>query len=114
MNDDSLFLVVFFCTAAASGFMSSIDGHSTNAARNLTSHSCHDESVSTEWHKALIAAPRDPAIVKSYGLREGLCSMLDQGLISGEAATMLWNREQEEAAKLLRPGVPAATSQKTL
>jgi hypothetical protein len=58
---------------------------------------CHDPAVDAQWERMLGETPEDPIVLKLYGLRSGLCSMVDHGKISLNQATEIWERERAES-----------------
>ena len=58
---------------------------------------CHDEEVNADWEKMLLDTPKDPLIIKLYGLRIGLCRMIDQGKLSLEQGAEIWNQEHAQS-----------------
>ena len=54
---------------------------------------CHDPATVADWGKLLSSNPRDPVVVRLYGLRRGLCSMIDDGLVELDQAIEIFNQE---------------------
>ena len=57
----------------------------------------HEETVDKHWAKMLAETPEDPIIIKLFGLRKGLCEMIDQGQISLEQGTNIWEDERQRS-----------------
>jgi len=58
---------------------------------------CHDPTTVAQWQKLLSNSPRDPIVIRLYGLRRGLCSMIDDGLVELDQATRIFDREHTRA-----------------
>ncbi len=54
---------------------------------------CHDPATVADWEKLLSTNPRDPVVIRLYGLRRGLCSMIDDGLVELDQAIKIFNQE---------------------
>ncbi|MBM4200696.1 MAG: hypothetical protein FJ189_05365 [Gammaproteobacteria bacterium] len=80
MNDDGIFLVIFFCTAAASGIMSSLDGSFLQAAHAVETRYCEGNQASA-------------------GVRAGLCAMAN-GLLDQAGANTLPDTSKSEATAI--------------
>jgi hypothetical protein len=80
MNDDAIFLVIFFCTAAASGIMSSLDGSFLESARAVETRYCEANQASA-------------------GVRAGLCAMAN-GLLNQAGASSLPDTSKSEATAI--------------
>ena len=59
---------------------------------------CTDEAVNQRWADMLLQAPGDHLIIKLFALRSGLCVMIDQGLITLDQGTDIFENERLEAA----------------
>ncbi|NOU13804.1 MAG: hypothetical protein HOO92_07550 [Methylococcaceae bacterium] len=58
---------------------------------------CHD-TKSVEQNKALLGDhPNDPIIIRLMALREGLCNMIDRGLITVEQGIDIFNDEKNKS-----------------
>jgi hypothetical protein len=67
---------------------------------------CKDAEKNAAWSKMFSQHPLDPAVVKLYALRSGLCVMIDTGMITLDNAVIYfdeeWNKfiiEREEREK---------------
>lgn len=49
-----------------------------------------------DWDKLLSTNPNDPVVIRLYGLRRGLCSMIDDGLAELDQAIRIFDREHRE------------------
>jgi hypothetical protein len=67
------------------------------AEEKLPVNYCHDEGVNADWEKMLADTPEDPLIIKLYGLRVGLCRMIDEGKVSLEQGIEIWNQEHAKS-----------------
>jgi hypothetical protein len=54
---------------------------------------CHNPETTATWERMFKDSPEDPIVVKLYSLRKGLCAMIDEGKISFEFGSALWNAE---------------------
>ncbi|MGH8548152.1 MAG: hypothetical protein ACRERU_06035 [Methylococcales bacterium] len=80
------------------------------AADKTPANYCHDEQVGADWEKMLVESPEDRSILKLYGLRIGLCQMIDKGRISLEQGIEIWN--QEHAKSVIQRSGEEAESEK--
>ena len=66
----------------------------SNAAvtKEPTNH-CYKREIAARWQQLLIDWPKDPVVIGLYALREGLCQMIDDGLVDLEQAIDIFNRE---------------------
>jgi len=67
------------------------------AAEDEPANYCHDDSVEKDWARMLAETPTDPIIIKLFGLREGLCGMIDRGQITLEQGIDIWNDEHSRS-----------------
>lgn len=76
---------------------------------------CHDPDAAKQWNRLLDRHASDPAVIKLYALRIGLCKMIDQGkldvnqaidIFEQERSRVIIERQQDE--ELLRCGAPIA------
>lgn len=93
MKDESIFLVLFFCTAIVSFLMSAEMPAAAPLVAENHDDRCHDPRLDADWQQMLDAAPDDPVALKSYALRAGLCQMLESGEISPLQAAEIWAPE---------------------
>ena len=56
MNDDALFLVIFFCTTLLSGLGAALEQHPLQAGRSLQTHLCGGNAVHSGFRARLCAA----------------------------------------------------------
>jgi len=61
-------------------------------AQEPTNH-CHKPEVAAQWEQLLANSPKDPIVIRLYALREGLCRMVDDGLVELDQAIDIFNRE---------------------
>jgi len=54
---------------------------------------CHEPEGAAQWEHLLANSPNDPIVIRLYALREGLCRMVDEGLVDPEQATDIFNGE---------------------
>ena len=54
---------------------------------------CHDPATVADWERLLSGNPRDPVVIRLYGLSRGLCSMIDDGLVELDQAIEIFSRE---------------------
>ncbi len=54
---------------------------------------CHDPATVADWERLLSINPKDPVVIRLYGLRRGLCSMIDDGLVELDQAIEIFNQE---------------------
>ncbi len=91
--------ILFICTGALSGLL--MAAHSRSQAPSPATNpdnSCHDESVADDWSRMLSESPRDPIVIRLYGLRVGLCSLVDRGQVGLNQAAEIWELTRAEAA----------------
>ncbi len=58
---------------------------------------CHKPDVIQEWADLLAKYPQDPDVIRLYALREGLCEMIDRGLVELDQAIDIFNAEHTKA-----------------
>lgn len=58
---------------------------------------CKDRNANRQWVERLAEAPDDATIIELFALRTGLCVLIDQGLISIERATAIFEARRSEA-----------------
>lgn len=63
---------------------------------------CHDPATVADWEKLLSDNPRDPVVIRLYGLRRGLCSMIDDGRVELDQAIAIFNQEHARGASVRR------------
>jgi len=54
---------------------------------------CHKPEVEAQWQQLLADSPEDAVVIRLYALRDGLCHMVDEGLVDLEQAIDIFNRE---------------------
>jgi hypothetical protein len=54
---------------------------------------CHDLATMADWEKLLSENPKDPVVIRLYGLRRGVCSMIDEALVQLDQAIEIFNTE---------------------
>ena len=58
---------------------------------------CHSQEAADTWGKMLSDAPEDPIIIKLYGLRIGLCGMIEDGQIGLKQGIEIWEQERNRS-----------------
>lgn len=57
---------------------------------------CHDPATWPEWEEMLHKYPLDEGVLGLYGLRIGLCLLVERGALSTELATTIFERQREQ------------------
>lgn len=65
----------------------------STSATDDSRNRCHDPATVADWERLLSSNPRDPVVIRLYGLRRGLCSMIDDGLVELDQAIEIFNQE---------------------
>lgn len=58
---------------------------------------CRDANANREWAKLLAANPNDLMLTRLFAFRQSLCWMIDQGLLTVDRATELFEKERSDA-----------------
>ncbi|MGY6217364.1 hypothetical protein ACW73L_19595 [Methylolobus aquaticus] len=90
--------LLFICTVIAASLLVAASARSrmTSVADDPDNY-CHDPAIAEDWRRMLSETPNDPIVIKLYGLREGLCSLVSDGRVSLEQAPEIWERECAES-----------------
>ena len=56
---------------------------------------CLNPEINRNWGQLITKSLHDPAIVRLFALRNGLCQMLENGMIEKDFAAGLWNEAHE-------------------
>jgi hypothetical protein len=70
---------------------------SVRALATDSQNRCHDPATMADWERLLSENPRDPVVIRLYGLRRGLCSMIDDGLVELDQAIEIFNTEHAKS-----------------
>jgi hypothetical protein len=70
----------------------------------ISAHYCDDPAAGLKWADLLAKNPTDLSIIRLFALREGLCAMIEHGLMSVGRAIMLFEQEREKAILERRNG----------
>ena len=85
--------ILFICTVV----VAMVTARARSSAEPVEENYCHDAGVVAEWETMRAGSPNDPIVIKLYGLREGLCGIVDRGLVGVDEATEIWERERAES-----------------
>jgi hypothetical protein len=101
--------LLFICTVIAASLLVAASARSrmTSLAGDPDNY-CHDQAIAADWRRMLSETPNDPLVIKLYGLREGLCSLVADGRVSLDQATEIWERERAESVVSVSVRMPVA------
>lgn len=57
---------------------------------------CHSKEHNAEWGRLLKKYPEDPAIIKLFALRHGLCQMMEADLIDKDFAISIFEESRQQ------------------
>lgn len=65
---------------------------------------CHSLAAKNQWRQALATHSENEGIATLYALREGFCSMVDEGHLSVDKATVLFEKQRSRIVGEMESG----------